>query len=228
MDNEWTWAYAQLSHQGRMHRDIMVFPNECFYDGTLRILPTELGAHRRQVSGLAEAPAGEETDALLPLLAGRRVIFIPTPSDDTGAIRKVNTHEARLIGRLVGCFRELFTRNGRPLTQESIGVITPYRAQIARIRQVLLEQGIDPDELTVDTVERYQGGARDVILISLCTNSLSQLTSLVSLSEDGVDRKLNVALTRAREHLVILGNPELLRHDPLYARLVEMYGVGEV
>jgi DNA replication ATP-dependent helicase Dna2 len=69
-------------------------------------------------------------------------------------------------------------------------------------------------------VERYQGGARDIILISLCTNAVGQFESLVSLSEEGVDRKLNVALTRAREHLVILGNRELLRQHPIYEALV--------
>jgi DNA replication ATP-dependent helicase Dna2 len=65
-----------------------------------------------------------------------------------------------------------------------------------------------------------------VILISLCTNSLSALSSLISLSDDGVDRKLNVALTRAREHVVLLGNAALLTQNAVYKELVERYGVG--
>ena len=64
---------------------------------------------------------------------------------------------------------------------------------------------METDYLTIDTVERYQGGASDIILISLCTNNFSQLDSLVSLSQEGVDRRMNVALTRARKHLVIFG-----------------------
>jgi DNA replication ATP-dependent helicase Dna2 len=72
----------------------------------------------------------------------------------------------------------------------------------------------------VDTVERYQGGARDIIIISLCTNTLHQLNILSSLSDEGIDRKLNVALTRAREQLIILGNPELLAHSAIYRELI--------
>jgi DNA replication ATP-dependent helicase Dna2 len=102
-----------------------------------------------------------------------------------------------------------------------IGIITPFRAQIAKIRQVLEKQGFDPDTLTVDTVERYQGGAREVILISLCTNSEAQVATLTSLSEEGIDRKLNVALTRAREHLVVLGNESLLRGQKAYHQLLD-------
>ena len=107
------------------------------------------------------------------------------------------------------------------MTVKSIGIITPYRAQIAQIRQQLMIENIDVDNLTIDTVERYQGGARDIILISLCTNNLSQLDSLVSLSEEGVDRKLNVALTRARKHLVILGNRQLLMSNTIYGDLIK-------
>ena len=84
----------------------------------------------------------------------------------------------------------------------------------------------DIDNITIDTVERYQGGARDVILISLCTNDASQLASLVSLSEEGVDRKLNVALTRARRHLVVIGNVEILRGSDIYKWFIDEYLVS--
>ena len=77
--------------------------------------------------------------------------------------------------------------------------------------------------LTIDTVERYQGSARSVILISLCTNTVQQLGMMVSPHlENGkiIDRKLNVALTRAREYLVLVGNAAILQHDPTYAALL--------
>lgn len=125
-----------------------------------------------------------------------------------------------MIGELVEAFQRIYANHGQQLAPNSIGIITPYRAQIAQIRSVLEERKAPLSLLTIDTVERYQGGARDVILISLCTNSLSQLTSLSSLSEDGVDRKLNVALTRAREHVVIIGNPDLLRQSEIYRELI--------
>jgi len=224
IDAGWDGAYAQLSHQGRMHRDIMTFPSRYFYGNTLRILPESLPIHRRQL----EAP-GLPLDQQDPMSAklGRRIVFLPTPVDAGSATRKTNRHEAELIAGLVRFFRRQYQTAGHALDPSRLGVITPYRAQIAHIRQVLEEQDIDPDTFTIDTVERYQGGARDVILISLCTNTIDQLTSLVSLSDDGVDRKLNVALTRAREYLVIVGNPELLQQNGTYAELMRFCGVGE-
>jgi DNA replication ATP-dependent helicase Dna2 len=77
-------------------------------------------------------------------------------------------------------------------------------------------------------VERYQGGARDVIIVSTCANSEWQLASLVSLSTEGVDRKLNVALTRAREHLIMLGNPDVLGKDERYRAFMDLYGPDEI
>ncbi|MCB9053269.1 MAG: AAA family ATPase [Lewinellaceae bacterium] len=216
----WDWAYAQLSHQGRMHQDIMEFPNRYFYDGTLKILPPSLPAHLKQVAQ-ASYSGPIVQDELLQRLTRDRVAFLPTPTDDSSATQKTNSHEAHMIGEVVDAFHRLFHINGMKMAPHSIGIITPYRAQIAQIRAVLEERGAPLDMLTIDTVERYQGGARDIILISLCTNSLHQLASLSSFSEEGVDRKLNVALTRAREHIVIIGNPELLRQSEIYRELLQ-------
>ena len=88
------------------------------------------------------------------------------------------------------------------------------------IQEVLQSANINCTDLTIDTVERYQGGARDVILLSLCINAASQLEALVSLSDEGVARKLNVALTRAREHIVIVGNENLLSQNEVYRQLL--------
>jgi len=149
-----------------------------------------------------------------------RAIFIPTPVDERGAIQKVNVYESDAVADLVHYLFGHYKTTGKFFHPGSIGVITPYRAQIARIRQTLAQSGFDPDQITVDTVERYQGGARDIIIISLCTNTLHQLNILSSLSDEGIDRKLNVALTRAREQIIILGNPELLAHSAIYRELI--------
>lgn len=210
----WTWAYAQLSHQGRMHRDIMQFPNEHFYDGSLHILPAGIPQHEKQTCPSIWKDIGAG-------ITEKRLVFLPTASESTLSRPKTNVFEARKISELIELFIKLYREKDRPFTHETLGVITPYRAQIAQIRQELSDRGIDFSDITIDTVERYQGGARDIILISLCTNSLSQLDSLISHSDEGVDRKLNVALTRAREHLIILGNPEVLKYNPIYFELME-------
>jgi DNA replication ATP-dependent helicase Dna2 len=102
-----------------------------------------------------------------------------------------------------------------------IGIITPYRAQIAHIRRCLRTANLPADDYQVDTVERYQGGAKRIVLISLCTNEFSQIQMLSQISDEGVDRKLNVAMTRAREHLVIVGCPDILRQSMVYSDLLD-------
>lgn len=217
--NNWDWAYAQLSHQGRMHEDLMAFPNTYFYEGQLNILPEELPVHHQQIAPLRYATPHDGTE-LEKQLCSSRVLFVPT-LPEKGTQFKINTHEAKVIGDLVESFTRIYDANGLEITASSIGIITPYRAQIAQLQQELGNRNADLDLLTIDTVERYQGGARDIILISLCANQVSQLASLVSESGEGVDRKLNVALTRARKHLVIVGNPHVLKENKVYHQLIE-------
>ncbi|MBI1226172.1 MAG: AAA family ATPase [Bacteroidetes bacterium] len=207
----WHWAYDLLSHQGRMHEDIMRFPGEHFYEGKLKILPKEISASLKQSAPLTLQSLDNQADWQVAL-SGRRLAFLNTPIDRESPSRKTNRHEAELLAQLVRHFQS---------PQLSIGIITPYRAQIAQIQEIMQREGIDCGSITIDTVERYQGGARDIILISLCTNAASQMETLVSLSEEGVDRKLNVALTRAREQVVVLGNEELLMRNEVYCRLIE-------
>jgi DNA replication ATP-dependent helicase Dna2 len=214
----WHWAYAMLSHQGRMHRDLMAFPSQAFYDGHLSILPTGVAHRATQESDLALTAA--DPDDLARLLATHRLVFCETASDPESTDFKTNGPEARLVTTLIQHFDRLYQTTDRPIQPGDIGIITPYRAQIARIRQELRASGLDPDHYTVDTVERYQGGARRIILISLCTNREVQMSTLSTLSREGVDRKLNVAMTRAREHLVLLGNPQVLRESAVYAQLL--------
>jgi DNA replication ATP-dependent helicase Dna2 len=223
ISQQWDWACAHLSYQGRMHEDIMRFPGSYFYEGKLQVLPFASG----QSDSWPPAALASRLGQLLrhewqrPVLE-HRLAFIPTEVDQRSRSRKTNEDEALRVASLVQLFQDIYRPEaagaGRP---RSIGIITPYRAQIARLRETLQQQGIDTRGITIDTVERYQGGARDIILISLCTNTAEQVKTLVSLSEEGVDRKLNVALTRAREHVVVLGNEELLATQPVYRRFVE-------
>jgi DNA replication ATP-dependent helicase Dna2 len=205
----WAWAYAQLSKQGRMHADINAFPSKFFYDDNLEPFLDKQ---------FAEKPANAPY---------KRLDFIDTLPDNTTFGNKTNLHEAEIIKNLIPVFYELYKDN---FNENTIGIITPYRAQIAAIRNVLAADAslahILP-HITIDTVERYQGSARAVILISLCTNSVQQLANMVSTHvENGknVDRKLNVALTRAREFLILVGNKNILQHDATYKELLQWIG----
>jgi DNA replication ATP-dependent helicase Dna2 len=218
----WTWAFDVLSHQGRMHQDIMAFPSSFFYERKLQILPQ--GMNDFQLQDI-DFQIDTHSDFLTKSVLAKRVLFLNTEKDNANGLNKTNQHEAKLIGELVKTFSKIYEDNNRKMHPLSIGVITPYRAQIAQIQAILQEQNLATNGITIDTVERYQGGARDIILLSLCTNDVSQLSSLVSLSEEGVDRKLNVALTRARKHLVVVGNAEILRGSEIYRWFVDEYQV---
>lgn len=226
----WTWAYDMLSHQGRMHASIAAFPSAQFYEGKLHPLPPEVDTLQWQRQDLSwELPP--QSNALEQRLARKRLHYFPTEVD-LSSNYKTNRHEAVQIASILQAFAQLYAHNGVELKAEQIGIITPFRAQIAQIRAVLREQDAQQDthfaDCTIDTVERYQGGARDIILLSVCLNSYTQLDAIVSLSDDEkVDRKLNVALTRARQQLVIVGNRDLLQLAPHYAALLRHIEEGE-
>ncbi|MFZ4543878.1 MAG: AAA domain-containing protein [Saprospiraceae bacterium] len=215
--NNWHWAFDQLSRQGRMHQEIVDFPSRHFYEQNLHILPTGWNAGQTALLGY-QLP--NNCTVLEKALAERRKMFIPTPKDFSSGNGKVNVHEAEKVVEIIEAYQRIYQASGLEMHAGSLGVITPFRAQIAQILHVMQEKGIDNSMITVDTVERYQGGARDIILISLCTNSARQLQQMISLSNDGTDRKLNVALTRARKHLVVLGNEPILSETPIYNALI--------
>ncbi len=223
IENNWHWAYDCLTHQGRMHQDIVDFPSVNFYDKSLKIMPFEGSFQSKSL--MYQLP--ELATILEQMLCKRRVLFIPTEADTSSQNSKTNVLEAELIADLVASFERIYAANNLTFHRNTLGIITPYRAQIAQIQQTLQEKNQNLDLLTVDTVERYQGGARDIILISLCTNRVAQLQSLVSASEEGIDRKLNVALTRARQHLIIVGNPKILEQNETYKKLME-WAKGEL
>ena len=85
-------------------------------------------------------------------------------------------------------------------------------------------------EVSVDTVERYQGSERQVILYSFCVNYRRQLKFLSNLVEEEgtlIDRKLNVALTRARKRLIVVGVMDILKENPIYMQFISRYLCAE-
>jgi DNA replication ATP-dependent helicase Dna2 len=218
--------FRQLERQGRMHADIMDFPNRHFYQGQLRTLREAADQPDHWQFKPLQYQRPGKWPLLEQILCEKRVVFFPVKETQVLPGQKTARQEAELIAELVLFFKQLYQHNHIPWAPDtSLGIITPWRAQIAQIRACLNDIGQPPDELSIDTVERYQGGARDVIIVSCCVHSAYQLGSLVSLSDEAVDRKLNVALTRARQHLILVGNPEVLNHDSRYRAFIEAYGV---
>jgi len=206
-----------LTKQARMHEDIVAFVNYNFYQGRLvsRHLP-------HQHKPLPVYDIEQRTGSLLHILARRRFFWVGYVAD---APAQAKWEEAKLIAQLVADFVTYFTMRGESfLLERDLGIVVPYRRQINAIRIALQELSVSGAEsLTIDTVERYQGSERKVIIYGLTAQTPQELTFLTqtATNEQGytIDRKLNVALTRARDHLVLLGNMPLLLEDHSYYKL---------
>lgn len=209
-----------LTHQGRMHRDIADFPNRQFYGGRLTEVPLQ-----HQIEHTPESH--DHGDWMERMLCTRRVAFVDCrPSDNPDEPDKVNRQEALLVARLVKHVYDMGS-DGFSATH-SVGVIVPYRNQISAIRQAIDAYHIPVlHDISIDTVERYQGSQRDVIIYSFTAKKKYQLSFLTNNEyvdpRDGavIDRKLNVAMTRARKHLILVGHAPLLRHDITFGRLID-------
>ena len=209
-----------LHKQGRMHPDIADFANRKFY-AREQIECVPLAHQLEQTLNYNEASEDETDD----VLKAHRMIFIPSkPCRQLNISEKVNTEEARIITDLL---RRLYRQLGNNFDpQKSVGVIVPYRNQIAMIRKEIEKLGIpELEEISIDTVERYQGSQRDIILYSFTIQSRYQLDFLTANTfyEDGqpIDRKLNVAITRARKQLILTGNEPTLRQNQIFSELID-------
>lgn len=209
-----------MEKQGRMHPEVSQFPNTAFYQARLKPVPL---AHQNRT---LDFPI-HDTEGLEPLLASRRVLFFPSDYPPPSHSIKVNLPEAQLIASLVRTIWNLYRKNNKPFnTEQSIGIIVPYRNQIALIRKEIARFAIpELNRITIDTVERYQGSEREVIIYGFTIQKYYQLAFLTenSYEEEGetIDRKLNVALTRAREQLFIVGNPALLQINETFKKLID-------
>lgn len=214
----WQHAYVQLTLQGRMHEEIARFPATWFYSGGL------LPACEWQSS---EWNLTCTSDHLWErsVANGRTVFFSTQKIDRASSSGKLNETEAMVIVELLLSVRKIYEENGIRFDPGNVGIIAPYRNQIALIKHKLSDSGLtDSEKIMIDTVERFQGSQRDVIILSFCVNNPGQLDYLTNLNHDGtVDRKLNVALTRARQQLFLIGNAGILQTHPVYATLLHHY-----
>lgn len=210
-------CYDMLCRQGRMNEEVALFPNQAFYGSLLE----SVGLPHQQ--GKLELSAGMDRHPLAAVLT-RRVAFLPSVPGAANQSVKVNHSEAEIVARLAEAVYRQYMGGEGFSAQSTLGIITPYRSQIALIRKTLDALGIpELNDILVDTVERFQGSERDVIIYSFCVNRPYQLKFLANLTEDNgvvVDRKLNVALTRARKQMFIVGVPQLLELNPIYRKLL--------
>lgn len=205
-----------LTKQGRMHRDIAEFPNYAFYGNRLDIVPLD-----HQLLPNVRKDTG---NSIITMLTTRRIAFVTAEPEKPSLSAKTNSMEARMIAATVRSVYELTA--GSFETEKTVGVIVPYRNQISTVRNEIDKFGIPClHDITIDTVERYQGSQRDYIIYGFTIQQPYQLNFLTSnvFEEDGlvIDRKLNVAMTRARLNLILIGNPVLLNENFTFYKLME-------
>lgn len=204
-----------LSHQGRMHEEIADFASRHFYGGRLQVVPLP---HQ------TEACTAQEGDLTTKILTQHRTAFVASNKPQGTVTGKSNAIEAKIIAQLVVEIYRLNADHFAP--EQTVGVIVPYRNQIALVRSMIDNYSIDVlHDIAIDTVERFQGSQRDYIIFGFTITEAYQLAFLTSncFMEDGrvIDRKLNVAITRARMHLLLVGCPQVLRRNALFATLID-------
>ena len=210
---------AMLHRQGRMHPSISAFANHHFYGSKLDVVPVE---HQQSPLEWKTFSSNDEMEALV---ATRRVSFMNAPCPPAEDSNKTNRNEAHIVAQLVKTIHTLCQKNKLPFEPaRRIGIIVPFRNQISMIAHELEKLHIEgTDAITIDTVERYQGSQRDIIIYSTTISQPYQLGILsVTTQADGqlIDRKLNVALTRARKQIFIIGNANLLCQNEIYRQLI--------
>ncbi|ESS03499.1 MAG: superfamily I DNA and RNA helicase [uncultured archaeon A07HR67] len=187
--DEYPDASVMLDRQYRMSQRIQAFASTEFYDGALRPATPDIAGQRL-------ANLGADTEALAPALAGG-VAFLDPEGDRDG---NRNVREAEQVARVVDAYL------AAGVAPDDIGVIAPFRAQVAEIGR--------RTDVTVDTVDRFQGSAKEVIVVSfVATGTLDG-----PIFED--HRRVNVALTRAKKQLTLVGDTEALASEPFYERML--------
>jgi hypothetical protein len=193
----WNGSRTMLSLHYRMHEQIAELV-QSYYQDSLQ------AARQSQKEPLPVHPD--------KLLSSRLVWIECLPS----AHVNYDPRQVKAIKNLIG----ILEREGVVKDPGSeLGIVSPFRAMIHALR---LELGAKSNALTIDTVERFQGSERGIIIITLPLQDSEMLKTVEALSADGsVDRKLNVALSRAKHRIFIFGNAELCSRSAHYSALLD-------
>ena len=198
---------TQLQTQYRMHRDIMGFSSKWFYHGKLNAAPEVAD---RMISPL---------DSPLTWIDTSDCDFQEKENARTQS--KMNAEEARLLVHVVRDYVEMIGMNRIEEERVDFGIISPYKAQVKMIRRLLKMQKFFKTlkrQITINSVDGFQGQERDVIVISMVRdNDEGTIGFLRDL------RRMNVALTRARMKLIIIGNSETISKYKFYKELIEYF-----
>lgn len=195
----------QLDVQYRMHQQIMDFSSQAFYHDTL-IADASVATHL--LCTLPGVQATELTNTAVHFIdtAGADYQEVPEPDGES----RYNAEETNLVQRKLN---ELLATG---VAATAIAIISPYAAQVRLLREQLaaqVEQGVD-----IGSIDGFQGRENEVVIISLVrSNADGEIGFLADT------RRMNVALTRARRKLIVIGDSATIGGDPFYANLLAYF-----
>ena len=189
-----------LRRQYRMCDSIMQFPNQEFYDGLLESDPSV------KYRGILDWDTAIE--------------WIESEGEFTeieDGLSRVTPHEAELTVKVLQQYFEKIGKERILYEKLDVGLISPYRGQVRLLRQLIKKNAFfKPFRhlITINTVDGFQGQERDIIVISMVrSNEDGQMGFLRDL------RRMNVAITRARMKLILIGDDTTLCRHPFYRKL---------
>jgi ATP-dependent RNA/DNA helicase IGHMBP2 len=196
-------AVVLLGEQYRMHELIMGYPSRTFYQDRLKAHPSVAG-HRlfeedRPLSFIDTAGCGYEEN--------RNDAGLSNPEEAAFLLRHV--------AGLVSAIENHYSQGNFP----NIAIISPYRQQVHLLNELLPHNPAlhrHAPNITVNTIDSFQGQERDIVYIGMTrSNPDSRIGFLSEI------RRMNVAMTRARKKLVVIGDSATLAQTPFYAGFIE-------
>ncbi|XP_069489430.1 helicase MOV-10 isoform X2 [Ambystoma mexicanum] len=211
---------TKLLRNYRSHPAILKIPNELFYDGELQEFADKI---------LSQSYCNWEH---LPK-KGFPIVFEGVLGEDQREEKSPSFFNLAEVETVVSYLKKLLINQGKKgqskLSPKEIGIISPYRKQVEKIRQAITKfdpvlKGMnDIKDLKVGSVEEFQGQERRVVIISM----VRSCTDYVKLDEDfnlgflKNPKRFNVAITRAKALLIVVGNPIILNKDPNWGRFLK-------
>jgi ATP-dependent RNA/DNA helicase IGHMBP2 len=185
-----------------MHEAIMAYPSAAFYESSLTADPS---VRTHLLSDLPGVTANPLTATAVQFIDTAGAGYDEQPEPD-GASR-LNPQEAELVCRRV---RALLDAG---VTADAIAVIAPYSAQVRLLRERLVVPGLE-----IDSVDGFQGREKEAVVLSMVrSNREGEVGFLADV------RRMNVALTRARRKLLVIGDSATLSCHPFYQGLLDYF-----
>ncbi|MBQ0048839.1 MAG: AAA family ATPase [Bacteroidales bacterium] len=219
-------AVSLLNVQYRMCDAIMQFPNREFYHGALQSDPSVkyrgILDWDTAVEWIETPPPSKEqerTKTTLPACTADSSTWEQGNGwgESLDGLSRTNPFEAELTVRVLQQYFEKIGKERLLAERIDVGLISPYRGQVRLLRQLIKRDNFFKpfrSLISVNTVDGFQGQERDIIVISLVRNNEEgQIGFLRDL------RRMNVAITRARMKLILIGDKQTLCHHPFYRRL---------